>query len=146
VQGQSGAASNNPPEGFSPTQHQTNRPPPWVSSYVFSVSNTKLMLNTCQSLWTCVDTSELLLILFALRTSQLMLNTYVIICVNIVCVGYLCLWWYLWCIYVIYVMYMWYLLFVWMEYKKQIKKVPTGHFAECQDHSTRQRTKTSAPV
>jgi hypothetical protein len=25
---------------------------------------------------------------------------------------------------------------VWMEYKKQIKKVPTGHFAEC---NTRQR-------
>jgi hypothetical protein len=50
-----------------------------------------------------------------------------------VCVGYLCLWWYLWCIYV---MYMWYLLFVWMEYKKQIKKVHTGHFAEC---NTRQR-------
>jgi hypothetical protein len=37
---------------------------------------------------------------------------------------------------VIYVMYMWYLLFVWMEYKKQIKKVYTGHFAEC---NTRQR-------
>jgi hypothetical protein len=37
-------------------------------------------------------------------------------------------------------------LFVWMEYKKQIKKVPTGHFAECQGHSTRQRTKTWAPV
>jgi hypothetical protein len=33
-------------------------------------------------------------------------------------------------------MYMWYLLFVWMEYKKQIKKVPTGHFAKCY---TRQR-------
>jgi hypothetical protein len=33
-------------------------------------------------------------------------------------------------------MYMWYLLFVWMEYKKQIKKVYTGHFAEC---DTRQR-------
>jgi hypothetical protein len=33
-------------------------------------------------------------------------------------------------------MYMWYLLFVWMEYKKQIKKVYTGHFAEC---NTRQR-------
>jgi hypothetical protein len=32
--------------------------------------------------------------------------------------------------------YMWYLLFVWMEYKKQIKKMPTGHFAEC---NTRQR-------
>jgi hypothetical protein len=48
-------------------------------------------------------------------------------------VGYLCLWWYLWCIYKIY---MWYLLFVWMEYKKQIKKVYTGHFAECY---TRQR-------
>jgi hypothetical protein len=31
---------------------------------------------------------------------------------------------------------MWYLLFVWMEYKKQIKKVLTGHFAEC---NTRQR-------
>jgi hypothetical protein len=31
---------------------------------------------------------------------------------------------------------MWYLLFVWMEYKKQIKKVYTGHFAEC---DTRQR-------
>jgi hypothetical protein len=29
-----------------------------------------------------------------------------------------------------------YLLFVWMEYKKQIKKVPTDHFAEC---NTRQR-------
>jgi hypothetical protein len=29
-----------------------------------------------------------------------------------------------------------YLLFVWMEYKKQIKKVYTGHFAEC---NTRQR-------
>jgi hypothetical protein len=27
-------------------------------------------------------------------------------------------------------------LFVWMEYKKQIKKVHTGHFAEC---NTRQR-------
>ena len=27
--------------------------------------------------------------------------------------------------------YMWYLLFVWMENKKQIKKVHTGHFAEC---------------
>jgi hypothetical protein len=26
---------------------------------------------------------------------------------------------------------MWYLLFVWMEYKKQIKKVYTCHFAEC---------------
>jgi hypothetical protein len=37
---------------------------------------------------------------------------------------------------VIYVMYMWYLLFVWMEYKKQIKKVYTGHLAEC---DTRQR-------
>ena len=37
---------------------------------------------------------------------------------------------------VIYVMYMWYLLFVWMEYKKLIKKVYTGHFAEC---DTRQR-------
>jgi hypothetical protein len=34
------------------------------------------------------------------------------------------------------VMYMWYLLFVWMEYKKQIKKVYTGHFVEC---DTRQR-------
>jgi hypothetical protein len=33
-------------------------------------------------------------------------------------------------------MYVWYLLFVWMEYKKQIKKVYTGHFAEC---DTRQR-------
>ena len=33
-------------------------------------------------------------------------------------------------------MYMWYLLFVWMEYKKQIKKVYSGHFAEC---DTRQR-------
>jgi hypothetical protein len=33
-------------------------------------------------------------------------------------------------------MYMWYLLFVWMEYKKQIQKVYTGHFAEC---DTRQR-------
>jgi hypothetical protein len=33
-------------------------------------------------------------------------------------------------------MYMWYLLFVWMKYKKQIKKVYTGHFAEC---NTRQR-------
>jgi hypothetical protein len=39
-----------------------------------------------------------------------------------------------------------------MEYRKQIKKVHTGHFAakrffaECQDHSTRQRTKTWAPV
>jgi hypothetical protein len=32
--------------------------------------------------------------------------------------------------------YMWYLLFVLMEYKKQIKKVYTGHFAEC---DTRQR-------
>jgi hypothetical protein len=31
---------------------------------------------------------------------------------------------------------MWCLLFVWMEYKKQIKKVHTGHFAEC---DTRQR-------
>jgi hypothetical protein len=42
-------------------------------------------------------------------------------------------------IYVCYVIcdvYMWYLLFVWMEYKKQIKKVQTGHFAECY---TRQR-------
>jgi hypothetical protein len=29
-----------------------------------------------------------------------------------------------------------YLLFVWMEYKKQIKKVHAGHFAECY---TRQR-------
>jgi hypothetical protein len=29
------------------------------------------------------------------------------------------------------VMYMRYLLFVWMEWKKQIKKVYTGHFAEC---------------
>jgi hypothetical protein len=37
---------------------------------------------------------------------------------------------------VIYVMYMWYLLFVWMEYKKQIKKVYSGHFVEC---DTRQR-------
>jgi hypothetical protein len=37
---------------------------------------------------------------------------------------------------VIYVMCMWYLLFVWMEYKKQIKKVPTGHFTDC---NTRQR-------
>jgi hypothetical protein len=36
------------------------------------------------------------------------------------------------------VMCMWYILFVSMEYKKQIKKVPTGHFAECEDHSTRQ--------
>jgi hypothetical protein len=33
-------------------------------------------------------------------------------------------------------MYMWYLLFLWMEQKKQIKKVYTGHFAECY---TRQR-------
>jgi hypothetical protein len=32
--------------------------------------------------------------------------------------------------------YMWYLLFVWMEYKKQIKKVYTDHLAEC---NTRQR-------
>jgi hypothetical protein len=32
-----------------------------------------------------------------------------------------------------------YLLFVWMEYKKQIKKVCTGHFAECQGHSTLQK-------
>jgi hypothetical protein len=53
-----------------------------------------------------------------------------------VCVGYLCLWWYMWCIYVIYVMYVWCLLFVWMEYKKQIKKVYTSHFVEC---DTRQR-------
>ena len=69
----------------------------------------------------------------------LVLNTYVCdgyLCLwsrFYVCVGYLCLWWYLWCIYVIY---MWYLLFVWMENKKQIKKVHTGHFAEC---NTRQR-------
>jgi hypothetical protein len=47
--------------------------------------------------------------------------------------------------------------FVWMDgIKKQIKKVYTGHFAECntrhrcfaecQGHNTRQRTKTWAPV
>jgi hypothetical protein len=35
--------------------------------------------------------------------------------------------------------YMWYLLFVWMEYKKQIKKVYTGHFVECYVAGTRQR-------
>jgi hypothetical protein len=29
---------------------------------------------------------------------------------------------------------------------KTNKKVCTGHFAECQDHSTRQRTKTWAPI
>jgi hypothetical protein len=33
-------------------------------------------------------------------------------------------------------MYMWYILFVWMKYNKQIKKVYTGHSAEC---DTRQR-------
>ena len=37
--------------------------------------------------------------------------------------------------------YMWYILLVWMEYKKQIKKVYTG-----QGHNTRQRAKTWAPV
>jgi hypothetical protein len=30
--------------------------------------------------------------------------------------------------------------------KKQIKMVCTGHFVECQDHSTRQRTKAWAPI
>jgi hypothetical protein len=30
--------------------------------------------------------------------------------------------------------------------KKQIKKVCTGHFAECQGHNTQQRTKTWAPI
>ena len=53
----------------------------------------------------------------------LVLNTYV-------CDGYLCLCW-IFMFVMIYVIYMWYLLFVWMEYKKQIKKVYTGHFAEC---------------
>jgi hypothetical protein len=33
-----------------------------------------------------------------------------------------------------------------MEYKKQIKKVYTGHFAECQGHNTRQRAQTWAPA
>jgi hypothetical protein len=37
---------------------------------------------------------------------------------------------------------MWYILFVWMEYKKQIKKVYTGHFAEC---NTRQRRRLRYP-
>jgi hypothetical protein len=41
------------------------------------------------------------------------------------------------CIYVIYVMYMWYLLFVWIENKKQIKKMYTGHFAECDTSAKR---------
>jgi hypothetical protein len=113
-------------------QRSTSRTAHLHESYVFSVSNTKLMLNTCQSLWTCVDTSELLLILFVLRTSQLMLNTYVRICVNTVCVGYICLWWS--------VMYICdiceYLLFFGWNREKQIKKVCTGHFAECY---TRQR-------
>jgi hypothetical protein len=151
VQGQSGAAYNNPPKGFSPTQHQTNRPPPWV---------------LCFHCW--------ILMSVCLKTSKLVLVTYVCVgylcqslrrmrhvCVG-TCVEHLCLWCIFMFVLAIYVcddicdVYMWYLLFVWMEYKKQIKGAywslcrvlhsAKRFFAECKDHSTRQRTKTWAPV
>ena len=112
--------------------------PPTSMSFMFSVLNTYVCV--FEDFKTCVSHLCLCWILMSeLETYETyVLDTYV--CVEnldiYVCVGYLCLWWYLWCIYVIYVMCMWYLLFFWMEYKKQIKKVPTGHFVEC---NTRQR-------
>jgi hypothetical protein len=47
-----------------------------------------ILLNLCWYFWICVDT---------VCVENLYIN---------VCVGYLCLWWYLWCIYVIFVMYL----------------------------------------
>jgi hypothetical protein len=112
--------------------------PPTSMSFMFSVLNTYVCV--FEDFKNCVSHLCLCWILMSeLETYEtclcwvLVLNTYV-------CDVYLCL-----CclfmfvmIFVMYIcdIYMLYLLFVWMEYKKQIKKVHTGHFAECY---TRQR-------
>jgi hypothetical protein len=56
-----------------PAQRNTSPTAHLNESYVFSVQTTKLMLNTyVRALDLCVHTSELVLILFVLRTSELM--------------------------------------------------------------------------
>ena len=72
----------------------------------------------------------------------LLVNLFVIYCetcdvcdIYVVLVIYMCCWWYICDVGdVCYI----YLLFVWMECKKQIKKVIFSHFAECNGHDTRQ--------
>ena len=72
----------------------------------------------------------------------LLVNLFVIYCetcdvcdIYVVLVIYMCFWWYICDVGdVCYI----YLLFVWMECKKQIKKTVFSHFAECNDHDTRQ--------
>jgi hypothetical protein len=105
MQGQSGAASNNPPEGFNPTQHQTNRPPPWVLCFqcwiLMSVclKTLKLVLNTCVCVGYLCQSLRRMRLMFVLDT----------------CVEHLCLWWIFMFMLAIYVcddicdVYMWYM-------------------------------------
>jgi prolipoprotein diacylglyceryltransferase len=132
--------------------------PPTSMSFMFSVLNTYVCV--FEDFKTCV---KYLCLCWILMSKLETYETYVCVgylCWTLmfvmdiyVCVGYLCLWWYLWCIYVIYVISFvcldgigktnkkgafWSLCRVWYSAKRC--------FVECQDHSTRQRTKTWAPV
>jgi hypothetical protein len=104
-----------------------NRPPPWVLCF------------QCLDFRTCV---EYLYLCWILMSELETYETYVCVVylcwilmfvIDIyVCVGYLCLWWYLWCI----MWYMWCICGIFCLFGWNIKKVYTGHFAEC---DTRQR-------